>query len=162
MHAIILGVGNIILSDEGVGVHAVKLLRQYFSFPSTVDIVDGGTMGIELFEVLANKDLLIIVDTLRAGEAPGTVVRLAGRAVPQFFQNQLSPHQVGISDLLACLQLSGVAPKEIVLLGVEPETLELGLGLSPVVASAISYLLDGILAELAVRNIVPRKISPCV
>jgi len=146
---VVLGVGNVLMSDEGVGVHTVNELEKRFEFPENVRCVDGGTSTQELMGDLENLDHLIVIDAVRSGAAPATVLRLEGAAVPAAFTTKLSPHQVGISDLLATLTLLGREPKNVVLLGVEPAVLSLDLNLSPTVAARVPELLTKVLDELA-------------
>lgn len=148
MSVVVLGVGNLLMSDEGVGVHCVQALAAQGGIPDGVRLVDGGTSTQELLEDLENLERLIIVDAVRAGAAPGTVLRLEGRAVPSAFTTKLSPHQLGIADLLATLTFLGRAPRHVLLLGVEPELLALGLELSPTVAARLPALCQQVRAEL--------------
>ncbi|MFZ5446267.1 MAG: HyaD/HybD family hydrogenase maturation endopeptidase [Myxococcota bacterium] len=145
---VVLGVGNVLMSDEGVGVHAVTSLEQRYDFPEGVRCVDGGTSTQELLGDLEGLDHLIVIDAVSAGAEPGALVRLDGEAVPKAFTTKLSPHQVGISDLLATLTLIGRAPKNVVLFGVEPERLTLDLSLSPRIAARVPELCAQVVAEL--------------
>ena len=145
---VILGVGNLLLADEGVGVRALELLARDYVFSPEVELVDGGTCGMELLEPLTGADVLIMLDVIRAGKAPGTFIALRGDAVPARLRHKLSPHQVGMSDVLATLILTGEAPRETVIFGVEPESLELSLSLTPRVAACLPALIAATLAEL--------------
>jgi hydrogenase maturation protease len=157
--AIILGIGNTILSDEGVGVHAAEALRAAYTLPPGVEIIDGGTAGMELLDVLFGVDLLLVLDAVKAKRAPGTVILLTGKEVPVFFRSKLSPHQVSICDVLASLEFAGSPPKDLVLVGCEPESLELGTELTPLVAGKVPEMLAAAVAQLAERGIVlqPRR-----
>lgn len=148
MKALILGVGNILLSDEGVGVHVVRLLRERYQFPQEVEILDGGTLGLDLLPYVEDADRLLIVDALQMDAPPGTVVRLEGDEIPAMLSLKYSPHQVGLSDILAAARLRGRLPSEIVLWGVQPASLEVGLELSPIVAAQVEALVQRVLAEL--------------
>jgi hydrogenase maturation protease len=149
MRVVVLGIGNVLMSDEGIGVHAVEALQQRFVLPDNVEVVDGGTTGMELFPDLQGAQHLIVVDAVRVGEPPGTVVRLEGDEVPAFFKTKISPHQVGLSDVLAALRFSGGAPDHVVLIGVQPVSLELSMELSPQVAALIDQVLGMVTHELA-------------
>jgi len=146
MKIVVLGVGNILLSDEGVGVRAVEQLREDYLLPPEVEIIDGGTSGMEMLEDLAGADHLLIVDAVRSGQPPGTIVKIAGEDVPVFFKTKLSPHQIGLSDVLATLVLTGEQPGATTVIGVEPESLETAMALTPTVAAQMPKLV-GILAE---------------
>ncbi len=153
MRAVVLGIGNTILSDEGIGVRAAEALRERYELPENVEVIDGGTAGMELLGPLTGTDLLVVLDAVKAGRPPGTLVRMSGRDVPIFFRAKLSPHQVSICDVLAGLEFSGDLPKEIVLIGVEPASMELGLELTPVVAARVPEMAEMAAAELAARGI---------
>lgn len=153
MRAVVLGIGNIILSDEGVGVRAAEALLAAYDLPDGVEVIDGGTAGMELLEPLSGTDVLVILDAVKGGRAPGTRVTLAGKDVPVFFRSKLSPHQISICDVLASLEFIGDSPGDMVLVGVEPESLELGLELTPVVAASVPKLVAMAVAELAERGV---------
>ena len=152
MRAVVLGIGNTILTDEGVGVRAVEVFQQRYRLPENVVAIDGGTSSMELLDDLSNLDLLVVLDTIVAGKPPGTVIRLAGDDVPVFFRRKLSPHQIGLSDVLASLEFLGTEPKDIVVLGVQPVSLELGMELSPAVAVRVPELVAMAAAEFAARG----------
>lgn len=155
LNIVVLGVGNVLMADEGVGVHAVTELEKKFKWPEHVRFVDGGTSTHELLGDLEDLDHLIVVDAVRAGKTPGSLVRLEGAAVPSAFTQKLSPHQTGISDLLATLTFIGRAPKQVVLWGVEPARLELDLTLSSEVTATMPALERGVLEELAKVGVTP-------
>lgn len=161
MRTVILGIGNTILSDEGVGVRAAEALQACHALPEGVEVIDGGTAGMELLGPLTGVDLLVILDAVKAGRPPGTVVKLAGKQVPVFFRSKLSPHQISICDVLASLEFSGDPPGDMVLIGVEPESLELGLDLTPTVAARVPEVVALAVAELAARGIVLGEAAPC-
>jgi len=152
MRAVVLGIGNTILTDEAAGVRAVEALERGWSLPENVLAVDGGTSGMEMIEDLSNLDLLIVLDVVKTGAAPGTVVKIAGDEIPVFFRNKLSPHQIGLPDVLASLELLDTMPKEIVVLGVELISLELGMEMTPTVAGKVPVLAAMAVAELAARG----------
>jgi hydrogenase maturation protease len=107
---------------------------------------------MEMIEDLSNLDFLIVIDVVKTGAAAGTVVKIAGNEIPIFFRNKLSPHQIGLPDVLASLELLDAIPKEIVVLGVEPISLELGLEMTPTVAAKIPQLVAMTVAELMARG----------
>jgi hydrogenase maturation protease len=152
MRAVVLGIGNTILTDEAAGVRAVEALERGWSLPENVLAIDGGTSGMEMIEDLSNLDLLIVLDVVKTGAAPGTVVKIAGDEIPVFFRNKLSPHQIGLPDVLASLELLDTMPKEIVVLGVELISLELGMEMTPTVAGKVPVLAAMAAAELAARG----------
>ena len=154
MRAVILGIGNTILSDEGVGVRAVEAFEKRYRLPENILAIDGGTSSMEMIEELSHLDFLLVLDTIVAGKPPGTIVKLAGNDVPAFFRRKLSPHQIGLSDVLASLEFLEAEPKDIVVIGVQPVTMELGMELSPEVAVRVPEMVEMAVAEFATRGIV--------
>jgi len=152
MRAVVLGIGNTILTDEAAGVRAAMALADAYRIPDNVQVIDGGTSGMEMIEDLSDLDLLVVIDVVKTGAAPGTVVKIAGDDIPVFFRRKLSPHQIALPDVLASLELLGTMPREIVVLGVEPVSLELGMEMTPTVAEKIPKLVDMALTELAARG----------
>ncbi len=148
MRIVVLGIGNVLLSDEGVGVHAVEALQARYRLPDSVDVVDGGTAGMELIRHVGGADCLIVVDCVRVGQPPGSVVVLQDDEIGAFFKTKLSPHQVGLSDLLATAALLGEKPGRVVLVGVQPVSLETAMQLSPEVEGRMDAVLDAVVAEL--------------
>ena len=148
MRAVVLGVGNILLSDEGVGVRAIESMARDHVLPPDVELIDGGTSAMEMLDDLAHADLLLIVDCIRSGAPPGTLVRLADEEVPVFMRMKLSPHQVGLSDVLATLVITGESPKRLIVHGVEPASLDTGMELTEPVAARLPDLVAAILADL--------------
>lgn len=148
MRVVVLGIGNILLTDEGVGVRTVERLAAEWVLPPGVEVIDGGTCGMEMLEQLENLDALLVVDCVRCGQAPATSVLLAGDDVPVFFRTKLSPHQVGLCDVLASLEFAGRAPRETVIVGMQPASMDLGMELSPAVAAKVPELVAMVVAEL--------------
>jgi hydrogenase maturation protease len=148
MRIVVLGIGNILLSDEGVGVRVIERLDQHYRLPPEVEIIDGGTCGMEMLEQLEDLDALIVVDCVRFGQPPATPVLLKGDDVPVFFKTKLSPHQVSLSDVLASLEFTNRAPKRTAIIGMQPASMELGMELTPAVAARMDELLAMTLAEL--------------
>ncbi|MBI5639537.1 MAG: HyaD/HybD family hydrogenase maturation endopeptidase [Nitrospirae bacterium] len=145
---LILGVGSILMMDEGLGIRAVEELEKRYRFPKNVEILDGGTSGIELLSYIAGKDYLIVVDAIKSGNSPGTVLRIEGADVPARFRTRISPHQLGISDLIATATLTDELPKKLVLFGIEPKEIVMKLGLSDEVKKGMDHLLEVIVEEL--------------
>lgn len=153
MRIVVLGVGNILLSDEGIGVRAIEELGQRYQLPPEVELIDGGTSAMELLDDLANCDLLIIADCVRAGKQPGTLLRLKDEEIPALFRTKLSPHQVGLPDVLATLVITHEAPTHTVLFGVEPESLATAMGLTATGAAVLPGLVDAIAGEIAAAGL---------
>ena len=141
MRVVILGIGNILLGDEGVGVRAVEAIERDFILPEGVVAIDGGCSAMELLEDLENLDALIVVDAVYAGQQPGDMVVLEGDEVSKFFRTRMSPHQVGLSDVLASLEFTGRAPKELLIVGIKPLSMDLSMDLTPQVAEKLPAMI---------------------
>lgn len=109
---------------------------------------------MEMIEDLSNLDFLLVVDVVKTGAVPGTLVKISGSEIPVFFRDKLSPHQIGLPDVLASLELLDAIPKEIVVLGVEPISLELGIEMTDTIAATIPQLMAMAVDELTVRGYV--------
>jgi hydrogenase maturation protease len=145
---LVLGIGNVLLTDEGIGVRALNELQRRYTFPDNVELLDGGTAGIELLRHIRKRDYLIIIDAMKFAKEPGTVTRVEGNDVPAAFRTRISPHQLGLSDLLAAAMLTDELPENLVLFGVEPENLDIGLDLTDVVEASLDELQGAIIEEL--------------
>lgn len=144
---LVLGLGNVLLEDDGVGAAAVAALLERYDAPAGVAVLDGGTLGLSLLPYVESSDALILVDAVRTGESPGTVVRLGGDDVMPAVATCLSPHQVGAADLLDGARWLGRYPARVVLLGLVPESMRLAIGLSAHVRSALPTLVERIVDE---------------
>ncbi|MDH3532398.1 MAG: hydrogenase maturation protease [Gammaproteobacteria bacterium] len=133
----VLGIGNSLLRDDGVGIHAMNLFAARNAHPD-VRCVDAGTIGLALMDRLARLDGLVALDAMRLGKAPGTVTVLQGAAMDEHLRNHHgSVHELGLSDLLDALRLSGDLPPQRALVGIEPECIDWGTAPSATVAAAI-------------------------
>jgi hydrogenase maturation protease len=154
---LVLGAGNILLSDEGIGVRVVEALQQRYQVPEGVEILDGGTCGMDLLDVIAGRDHLILVDAVDTGSPPGTVVRLEGNQIPAVFRTKSSPHQLGLQDVLALLLLLDSAPAHVTVIGVQPASLDIGLELTPPIAARFDDMVEMVAGELAAIGLPPRE-----
>jgi hydrogenase maturation protease len=148
MRVVVLGLGNILLRDEGVGVRVVEALAERYVLPPEVEVVDGGTAGMELLNVIAGCDHLLICDAVKEDAPPGTVIKLVDAEIPTFFQTRYSPHQLGLADVLATLTLTDEAPGSVTLIGVVPLDMELGIELSPEVGAVVGRVVEAVAAVL--------------
>ena len=145
---LVLGLGNIIMRDEGLGVRACERLTQRYRLPDDVTVLDGGTLGLDLLPYLEGVTDLLIIDAVSAGGSAGSLVRLANEQIPQALALKMSMHQVELQELLAVMALRGQAPPRCVLWGMEPLILEPGLDLSEPVAMNLDALVTSVVAEL--------------
>lgn len=157
MKAVVLGVGNIILADEGVGVRVIEALERDYRMHPGVEVIDAGTSGMEMLEDMSDLDFLVVVDAIAAGQPPGELVQLRGAEVPVFFRRNLSPHGIGLSDVLASLEFLGSEPKETVILGVQPASLDLSTELTPTIAARVPELVAQVVDELTQRGLAPTR-----
>ena len=144
----ILGVGNILFSDEGVGIHVVQALGEEYLFSDNVTIEDGGVLGIRLLGIISQADNLIVVDAIRNGGPPGTLYRLDGDAIPGRVRAKNSLHQVDLLEALTLCQALDKVP-ETVIIGVEPQDIEtVGLEMTAPVQEKFEELKAMALREL--------------
>ncbi len=148
MQTLVLGIGNLLLSDEAVGCRCIEELESRYTLPPEVQCVDGGTAGYELLPLIEDAEALIIIDALTDGRPPGTVVLVEDNEVPRLMQTRTSPHQIGISEVLATAQLTNKVPQRLLLFGIEPKSLEVSIGLSPEVAQGMERALNAVVTEL--------------
>lgn len=156
----ILGVGNVLLGDEGLGVHAIWALRQR-PLPQGVELIDGGTQGIALIDTIAGLDRLVIIDCIQAGRAPGTLYRFEYEELrTKTSRGAPTLHQAGLRDVLKLLSLLQDIPRTT-FVGLEPESLEMGMRLSPAVLANLPALLTlsvGLLTDSPTAK--PTLVSP--
>jgi len=145
---LVLGLGNILLRDEGVGVHAVNTLARSHRLPEGVAVLDGGTSGMDLLDAVASCERLIVCDAIRSDEPPGSAFCIDGDEIAAFFATRISPHQIGLSEVLANLELLGERPEHITLVGIVPADLSLGTELSAAGRRGLARGVDLILAKI--------------
>ena len=138
---IVLGIGNTLNTDEGVGVHALPLLQQALGTLSAIEFLDGGTLGLNLLPLVEETEHLLLLDAVDAGESPGTVVELRRDEIPLFAGVKLSQHQLTFQEVLGLAHIRGKLPRHVHLIGVQPADLSVGMGMSDVVQRAIPSVL---------------------
>ena len=144
----LIGLGNILLRDEGVGVHAVEALRKKYDFPDSIRLLDGGTMGLDLLPYMEGMEKILFIDAMDLKKEPGTIALLEDDEIPSILKPALSFHQVGLSDLLFASKFMGMKPSKITLIGIQPEKIETGLNLSETLNENFGKLLETILEKL--------------
>lgn len=145
---LVLGLGNPLMGDDGIGLEALRVLEEEYLSPAGVDFVDGGTMGLYLLDRVAGYRRLLVADSVALARPPGTVVRLEGREVEAVFSSCLSPHQAGVNDLIAALSLLGKRPEQMVVVGMVPEVIEVGVGISDTAAGRLEEMVACLVGEL--------------
>jgi hydrogenase maturation protease len=134
---LVIGLGNPLMGDDGAGLAALEQLRDDWDVSPDVELVDGGTWGMNLLPLLETADRVLLLDAIYNGRTPGTITELVGDAVPRGFDHKLSPHQIDLREVLALAMLRETLPSQLVAIGVEPELIEMSTTLSPPVAAAI-------------------------
>jgi hydrogenase maturation protease len=144
---LVLGLGNVLCGDDGLGAVAVNRLTRAFDIPKGVFVVDGGTLGLSLLPYIEDARQVILVDAIRDDAPPGALVRIEGDEVAPAVAARLSPHQVGVSDLLEAARWRERYPVRLILWGLVPQTVELGLKRSAAVEAQLPALIDRVVVE---------------
>ncbi len=155
---VILGIGNILMQDEGFGVRVVEELTRRYVFPDNVEVLDGGTLGMELMRFIKGAVRLIIIDAVNGGGAPGDFYHFTKEEVQAYFKHKVSMHELGIQDVLAAMEVLEQPVPHIVVLGVQPAVIDVGLELSEIVAPRVDYVVNETLAVLrtwGINNLPP-------
>lgn len=144
---LVLGIGNNLLTDEGIGIHVVNYLLEHHPDEPGVEYLDGGTLSFTLAEPIAAHDQLVVIDAARFDEPPGTLRCLEGEAMDRYLTgNRQSVHEVGLTDLFDIARLSDTFPSRRALVGIEPASLDWGEqpspALRPIVAEAAARVLQ--------------------
>lgn len=147
MKVVVLGLGNLMRTDDGVGIHAIRLLSSEGRLPSEVELIEGGTLGLDLLHGLRGVTYLLVLDAVDVGAAPGTLLRFENSEMPAI-PIAKSVHLLGFVDLLGALKLLEDAPDEVVLLGIQPESTGWGVSLSPNIAAAVNDLVERALIQI--------------
>ncbi len=137
---VVLGLGNMLMADDGVGLAALARLEEEWFVPRDVELVDGGTWGMNLLPVIERADRVLILDAIDLGDPPGTLIRLEGGEIPRFLGMKLSPHQVDLREVLALAELRGTLPGQVIALGIQPARVEMATTFSPEVAGRLDQL----------------------
>lgn len=148
MSIAVFGIGNILLSDDGVGVHAVNKLSSEYHFPGYVEIIDGGTKGLDLLPLFENRDRVLIIDAANFDKEPGTIDTVEGDKIPSFLSQKLSVHQIGIPDMLFAAKLMEIMPSEMCLIGIQPLSMETSAEMSDLISGKMGALIGRVLEKL--------------
>jgi hydrogenase maturation protease len=148
MKVTLIGLGNILMRDEGVGVQAVRAVEARYEIPPGVEIVDGGTCGLDLLPYIEGRDRVLFVDAVNFDKEPGYIGVLEDQEIPALFARKDSLHHLGLMDVLATAQLLDVTPRDICLIGIQPLSLEIGLELSELLQARMDLLVAQIITKL--------------
>ncbi len=145
----VVGIGNLLLTDDGIGIHALRELEARYLFPDHVYLLDGGTMGLDLLPFIEGKERILFLDAVNFRKGPGTIGELNDGEIPAFFATKLSVHQIALPDLLGAGKLLGTLPEQMCLIGIEPESIETGYGLSPTLGKRLEAYLMAVTKKLS-------------
>jgi hydrogenase maturation protease len=143
----VIGLGNPLMGDDGFGLAALTRLRDEWTLEN-VELADGGTWGMSLLPVIEDAERVVLLDAIAAGAKPGEIVVLERDRLPIYLTRKLSPHQVDLRDVLAAAELRGTLPRETVAIGVQPQSVEMGLDLTPQIDAAIDRAVEVVVARL--------------
>ena len=153
----IIGLGNLLLSDEGIGVHVVSELQKEYDLPEELSVIDGGTLGLDLLPIIEGKEKIIFIDATDLQKEPGTIAIIEDENLPSFLAPKLSLHHVGLADLLFASTFQGNRPAKVILMGIQPAKLEVGLSLSETLTKKMPEFLEVIIKKLREWNIEIKK-----
>jgi hydrogenase maturation protease len=145
---LVMGIGNILLRDEGVGVRVIEAMRDA-DLPPDAELVDAGTAGADLVDLIADRRKLIVVDAIEADAPPGTVFRLKPEDLAPADGASISLHQLGLVESLAIAERLGCCPRDVVIVAIQPGKIAPGLELTEEIAAAVPRAIDLVLAELS-------------
>jgi len=146
---VVLGLGNPLMGDDGLGLAVLDRLREEWDIPDAVELVDGGTWGMTLLPLIEDADRLVLIDAIRTGALAGTVVAVEREHLPRYFAHKLSPHQIDLKEVLALAELRGTLPAETVAIGAEPGEVVLSTELTASLEEAVEPVLLAVVARLA-------------
>jgi hydrogenase maturation protease len=152
---VVIGIGNTVRSDDGLGIRALQRLGERYQHGSCVELVEGGTAGLMLLPYIAAADRAIIIDAINVGAPAGTLIRLD--QAQGVFASGLTPHDVGLSDLLDAARLTDAWPDSLVLHGIQPASTAFGTELTSAVTEALEPLVDAVEAELSLWGYAPAR-----
>ncbi|WP_394231544.1 HyaD/HybD family hydrogenase maturation endopeptidase [Niallia oryzisoli] len=144
----IMGIGNTLYGDEGIGIYALPLLEESLNHLSGIDFVDGTTDGMRLLGPVEDTDYLIVIDAINAGKPGGTIITLFDNEIPAYIGLKMSIHQLGFQEVLYAAKLRDRYPKHIALIGMQPTNLELGVGLSEINQQQLPFLVNRVKAQV--------------
>ncbi len=151
----IVGIGNILMSDDGVGVFAVRELQNRYIFPESVRLIDGGTKSLELLPYIEQMQRVLFIDAVNFSKQPGYIGEVSGEEIPEYFSTKLSVHQIALPDLIGVGRLTGVLANELYLIGIQPLSVNTGYGLTEPVKAEFDRLLERVIEKLKQWNIHP-------
>ena len=146
--ATVIGLGNPLMGDDGLGVIAIQRLREEWELPATVEVIDGGTWGMKLLPAIEDAESLLLIDAINLDMPAGTDIELGRDEIPRVFALKVSPHQIDVAEVLALCELRDRLPDRMVAIGLQPQVIEFGAPLSRRVAQRIDSVVANVVYQL--------------
>jgi hydrogenase maturation protease len=146
---VVIGLGNPIMADDGLGIAALERLREAWDIPAEVELVDGGTWGMNLLPLIEDAARVLLIDAIEIGAAPGTEIVIPRDRLPRYLATKISPHEVDLRDVLALAELRGTLPEYTTAVGLQPARVELSTELSDVLRDRLDQLVVTVVGLLA-------------
>ena len=164
MKTLVLGLGNILLRDEGVGVHVVNSVKERYTFSPEVEIMDGGTLGLDLLHYFEGRERILIIDAVDFKKEAGHIGVIEDDDIPSALFAKLSVHHIGLSDVMFAAKLLDYKPSKVRLIGIQPESLGVGLDMTECVSGKMEKIVNAVIQTLKEWNIEcvlrsPQKLS---
>jgi hydrogenase maturation protease len=161
IRALVIGLGNPLMGDDGAGLAALERLREGWRVPEGVELVDGGTWGMNLLPIIEGCPCVLLLDAIDTGSPPGGLTVLERDEIPRYFQLKLSPHQIDLREVLGLAELRGKLPERLIAIGVQPQRIEMGIRLSPAVTDAVDKIAHAAVDALELAGFAcERRLSP--
>jgi hydrogenase maturation protease len=159
---LVIGLGNPIMADDGLGIAALERLREGWTLPESVRLVDGGTWGMNLLPLVEDASELLLLDAIDRGKPAGELVVLEREEVPRLFGLKLSPHQIDLREVLALAEWRRRLPARLVAIGLQPARVEMFAGLSPELEGGMDRLLAAVIERLERWGRAAKRLEPLV
>ena len=150
----VMGIGNLIMQDEGIGIHIIRKLESEYIFQPEIELIDGGTSGSELYGFFEDNDKMIIVDAVNFDEEPGFIGTIEKDDILKRLNTKLSMHNLGLTDVLSHVKLLDIEPSEIFLVGIQPAKIELTDELSEIISGRVDRILEVVCMKLTEWNVI--------
>lgn len=144
----VMGIGNILMQDEGIGVHIIKKLSKQYEFDPHIALIDGGNMGMDLLPFFDEYNSMIIVDAVDFEKKPGFIDTIENDNILALFTTRMSLHHLGLKDVLSYAKLLDQTPKNLCLIGIQPDKVEMEMQLSEIINNKFDKLLNLVLQKL--------------
>lgn len=155
----VLGIGNILMGDEGVGIHVIQTLEKSYTFSPSINLIDGGTTGFDLIPYFEDCEKMIIVDAIDFQKEPGYIGSLYNEEIHYRFNTKISLHHAGLADVLSVIKLTDIPSPDMMLIGVQPLHVKMGINLSDVIANKMEQILNTVTEKLEEWGIECKQIS---